>query len=97
MPTLLPSAAVDQIEYTVFVDPDHYYNLPDGPERLRVADTVTALNDLLTAGPFGIIGSGRWGSLASRLSVPVPYSDICNSKLLVEISPPSTPPPRNGS
>ena len=93
MPTLLPSAAVDQIEYLVFVDPDHYYNLPDGPERLRVADTVTALNDLLPAGRFGIIGPGRWGSLDSRLSVPVTYSDICNSKLLVEISPPFTPPP----
>ncbi len=93
MPTLLPSAAVDQIEYLVFIDPDRYYILPDGPERLRVADTVTALNDLLPAGRFGLIGPGRWGSLDSRLSVPVTYSDICNSKLLVEISPPYTPPP----
>jgi hypothetical protein len=93
MPTLLPSAAVDQIEYLVFIDPDRYYALPDGPERLRVAETVTALNDLLPAGRFGIIGPGRWGSLESRVSVPVTYSDICNSKLLVEISPLSTPPP----
>jgi hypothetical protein len=93
MPTLLPSAAVEQITYLVFIDPDRYYHLPEGAERRRVADTVTALNDLLPAGHFGLIGPGRWGSLDSRLSVPVTYSDICNSKLLVEISPPYTPPP----
>ncbi len=91
--TLLPSAAVEQITYLVFIDPDHYYHLPEGDERRRVSDTVTALNDLLPAGHFGFIGPGRWGSLDSRLSVPVTYSDICNSKLLVEISPPYTPPP----
>ena len=93
MPTLLPSAAVEQIEYLVFIDPDRYYHLPEGDERRRVADAVTALNDLLPAGRFGLIGPGRWGSLDSRLSVPVTYSDICNSTLLVEISPPYTPPP----
>jgi hypothetical protein len=93
MPTLLPSAAVEQIIYLVFIDPVQYYHLPEGVERRRVADTVTALNDLLPAGHFGFIGPGRWGSLDSRVSVPVTYSDICNSKLLVEISPPFTPPP----
>ncbi|HQF69900.1 MAG TPA: PEP/pyruvate-binding domain-containing protein, partial [Promineifilum sp.] len=93
MPTLLPSVTVGNIEYLVFVDPDSYYSLPDGPERRRVADTVTALNDLLPAGRFGIVGPGRWGNLDSRHSVPVTYSDICNSKLLVEISPAYTPPP----
>ena len=93
MPTLLPSAAVEQITHLVFIDPANYYHLPEGAERRRVADTVTALNDLLPAGHFGLIGPGRWGSLDSRLSVPVTYSDICNSKLLVEISPPYTPPP----
>ncbi len=93
MPTLLPSAAVEQITHIVFIDPANYYHLPEGAERRRVADTVTALNDLLPAGHFGLIGPGRWGSLDSRLSVPVTYSDICNSKLLVEISPPYTPPP----
>jgi len=93
MPTLLPSAAVANIEYLVFVDPDAYYSLPDGDERRQVAETVTALNDLLPAGRFGIAGPGRWGNLDSHHSVPVTYSDICNSKLLVEISPAYTPPP----
>ena len=93
MPTLLPARAVEQIEYLVFIDPERYYDLTADEERRRVADTVTALNDLLPAGRFALVGPGRWGSLNSRLSVPITYSDICNSKLLVEISPPYTPAP----
>ena len=93
LPTLLPSAEVEAIDYLVFIDPDRYYELTAEGERRRVADTVTALNDLLPPGRFALIGPGRWGSLNSRFSVPVTYSDICNSKLLVEISPPYTPRP----
>lgn len=92
-PTLLPAESIGQLEYLVFVDPKPYYHLVDDAARYRVADTVTALNDLLPAGRFALMGPGRWGSLDSRRSVPVTYSDICNSKLLVEISPPYTPAP----
>lgn len=93
LPTLLESGMVENIEYLVFVDPECYYDLGDEPSRLRVADTITRLNDLLPAGRFGLIGPGRWGSANSRLSVPITYSDICNSKLLIEISPPYSPAP----
>lgn len=93
MPTLLPSGTVEAIDYLVFVDPEVYYDIEDEKQRMQIAETVTALNDLLPAGRFGFIGPGRWGSLNSRLSVPVTYSDICNARLLVEISPPYTPAP----
>lgn len=93
MPTLLPSGTVEAIDYLVFVDPEVYYDIEDEGTRLQIAETVTALNDLLPAGRFGLVGPGRWGSLNSRLSVPVTYSDICNARLLVEISPPYTPAP----
>ncbi len=93
MPTLLPSDTVEAIDYLVFVDPEFYYDIEDEPSRLRIADTITALNDLLPAGRFGLVGPGRWGSPNSRLSVPITYSDICNARLLVEISPPYTPAP----
>ncbi|WP_374688823.1 PEP/pyruvate-binding domain-containing protein [Promineifilum sp.] len=93
LPTLLPAAAVRDIEYLVFIDPECYYNLENEDQRQAVAQTVTALNDRLPAGRFGLLGPGRWGSQNSRLSVPVTYSDICNSRLLIEISPPYTPAP----
>ncbi len=93
MPTLLPSGTVEAIDYLVFIDPEPYYDIDEESRRLEIAQTVTTLNDLLPAGRFGLVGPGRWGSLNSRLSVPVTYSDICNARLLVEISPPYTPAP----
>jgi hypothetical protein len=93
VPTLLPSATVEAIDYLVFIDPEYYYGIEEESRRRLIADTITALNDLLPAGRFGLVGPGRWGSLDSRLSVPVTYSDVCNARLLVEISPPYTPAP----
>lgn len=93
MPTLLPSGTVEAIDYLVFIDPELYYDIDEEAHRLEIAQTVTMLNDLLPAGRFGLVGPGRWGSANSRLSVPVTYSDICNARLLVEISPPYTPAP----
>ncbi len=93
MPTRLPAGTVEAINFLVFVDPEIYYDIEDEARRQKIADTVTALNDLLPADRFGLIGPGRWGSANSRLSVPITYSDICNSRLLVEISPPYTPAP----
>lgn len=93
MPTLLPSGTVEAIDYLVFIDPEPYYDIEEEAQRLVIAETVTTLNDLLPAGRFGLVGPGRWGSTNSRLSVPVTYSDICNARLLVEISPPYTPAP----
>lgn len=93
LPTLLPAAAIRDIEYLIFIDPNCYYQLGNEEQRQAVARTVTALNDRLPAGRFGLLGPGRWGSQNSRLSVPVTYSDICNSRLLIEISPPYTPAP----
>ncbi|MBP6016874.1 MAG: hypothetical protein KA586_09150 [Candidatus Promineofilum sp.] len=93
MPTLLPSGVVEAIDFLVFVDPEIYYDLEDEGQRIQVAATITALNDLLPAGRFGLVGPGRWGAPNSRLSVPITYSDVCNARLLVEISPPYTPAP----
>jgi len=93
MPTLLPTGTVEAIDYLVFVDPELYYAIEDEGRRQQIAETITVLNDLLPAGRFGLVGPGRWGSANSRLSVPITYSDICNARLLVEISPPYTPAP----
>ncbi|MEZ4538967.1 MAG: PEP/pyruvate-binding domain-containing protein [Chloroflexota bacterium] len=93
MPTLLPSGIVEAIDFLVFVDPEVYYDIEEEEQRIQVAETITTLNDLLPAGHFGLVGPGRWGVLNSRLSVPVTYSDVCNARLLVEISPPYTPAP----
>lgn len=93
LPTLFPSSIIEGIDYLIFVDPDRYYEIQEESVKTTLADTLAQLNDLLPPDRFAIIGPGRWGSANSRLSVPVTYSDICNSKLLIEISPPYTPAP----
>ncbi len=93
MPTLLPSGAVEAIDFLVFIDPEIYYHIEEEAQRFQIAEAITTLNDLLPAGRFGLVGPGRWGALNSRLSVPITYSDICNASLLIEISPPYTPAP----
>jgi hypothetical protein len=81
MPTLLPSGTVEAINYLIFVDPEVYYDIEDEERRTQIAETITTLNDLLPAGHFGLIGPGPLGERSnSRLSVPITYSDICNSQ-----------------
>jgi hypothetical protein len=86
-PTLLPSTKIEAIRYLIFIDPDTYYQITDEETRQRIVETLTQLNDALPNGQFAAIGPGRWGSPNSRLSVPVTYSNVCNSRLLIEISP----------
>jgi hypothetical protein len=93
VPTLLPARIVEGIDFLAFIDPERYYDIDDEARRKKIADAITALNDTLPPDRFGLVGPGRWGSLNSRLSVPITYSDVCNARLLVEISPPYVPRP----
>lgn len=86
-PTLLPSAKIEDIRYVVFIDPDAYYQIQDDETRAQVVAALTQLNDNLPSGQYAAVGPGRWGSPNSRLSIPVTYSNICNSRLLIEVSP----------
>lgn len=86
-PTLMAPALLEGIEHIIFIDPDAYYEISDDETRSAVIDAVTSLNDTLPAGSFALFGPGRWGNANQKLNVPVSYSNICNSQLLVEISP----------
>lgn len=87
-PTMLPSAHIDDISHVVYIDPATYYQIADDSIRARIIEVLTLLNDRLPSGQYAAIGPGRWGSPNNRLNIPVTYSNICNSKLLIEISPP---------
>ena len=75
------------IEYVVLVDPRDYEKLPTREAMLRVGRTVSSLNQLLPERQFILMGPGRWGSRGDiRLGVPVTYSDISHTAMLVEIA-----------
>ena len=78
---------VPGITHIVYVDADAYAQLSD-PDTLReVGRVVGRLNKLLPRRRFILIGPGRWGSRGDiRLGVPVTYSDINNSAMLIEVA-----------
>jgi len=74
-------------EWIVLVDPRDYESLPTDEAIRRVARAVGAVNGLLPAHRFILMGPGRWGSRGDiRLGVPITYADICHTSLLVEIA-----------
>lgn len=77
---------LDDISHVVYVDPAAYGRLEI--DRIReVSRAVGRLNRLLPKRQFILMGPGRWGSRGDvRLGVPVTYSDISNTAVLVEIA-----------
>ncbi len=78
---------VPEITHIVYVDPDAYGLLPDEAAMRDVGRAVGRLNKLLPKRQFILIGPGRWGSRGDiKLGVPVTYSDINNSAMLIEVA-----------
>jgi hypothetical protein len=78
---------VPDLAYVVYVDPDGYAALGDAEALRDVARAVGRLNRLLPKRQFVLMGPGRWGSRGDiKLGVPVTYSDISNTSLLIEIA-----------
>jgi hypothetical protein len=75
------------LEYLVLVDPRDYERLESRERMHRVAKAVGAANKNLPRRKFLLMGPGRWGSRGDiKLGVPVTYSDICHTTVLVEIA-----------
>lgn len=78
---------VPEITHLVYVDPEAYSQLENRSDHLAVGQAVGELNKLLPKRRFILLGPGRWGSRGDvRLGVPVTYSDINNTAMLIEIA-----------
>jgi pyruvate, water dikinase len=100
IPTLIPherklfsasryvsNAQVSGIRYAVYIDPLEYGNLPTKADMTAVGAVVSRLNGILPRRSFILLGPGRWGSRGDiTLGVPVTYSDINNTAMLVEVA-----------
>ena len=81
------NGTVPNITHIVYVDPEHYSRLGSREELLAVGRAVGKLNKVLPRRQFILMGPGRWGSRGDvKLGVPVTYSDINNTSLLIEIA-----------
>lgn len=76
---------IDNIEFVVFVDSDGYSSLESVEEMMKVGRIVSQLNRMLPKKRFILVGPGRWGSKGDiKLGVPINYSDINNTAMLIE-------------
>ncbi len=78
---------VPEITHIVYVDLEGYSQLSDQTDMRDVGRAVGRLNKLLPKRQFILIGPGRWGSRGDiKLGVPVTYSDINNTAMLIEVA-----------
>jgi hypothetical protein len=78
---------VPDLTHIVYVDPEGYAALGHEEALRDVGRAVGRLNKLLPKRQFVLMGPGRWGSRGDiKLGVPVTYSDISNTPLLIEIA-----------
>lgn len=77
---------LEEINYVLFVPPESYFSLPTQSARNKLERAIGKLNQALGDENFICVGPGRWGTSNPDLGVHVEYSDIFNSKALVELS-----------
>ena len=78
---------VTGITHIVYVDPEGYAGAAKQQTLHEVRRAVGRLNKILPRRKFILMGPGRWGSRGDiKLGVPVTYSDINNTAMLIEIA-----------
>ncbi len=83
---MVPHGLIEDIRYVLFVTPEGYFHLPSAADRIRLERTIGQLNQALKERNFICVGPGRWGTSTPDLGVHVAYSDIYNTRALVELS-----------
>jgi hypothetical protein len=83
---MVPDGRISDIRYVLYISPHGYAALPNDIERLEVARLIGRLNRVLHEDDFILMGPGRWGSNSPSMGIPVTYSEIHNSRALIEIA-----------
>lgn len=78
---------VTGIHTVVYVDPYAYAKLDSYDDMITIRSIISELNRVLPRRSFLLMGPGRWGSRGDiKLGVPVAYSDINNTAMLIEVA-----------
>ncbi len=83
---MVPKGRVDWINYVVYVPPEDYFALPTEAARAEVGRAISKLNAALVDQIFICVGPGRWGTRNLDLGVYIGYSDIYNTRALIEVT-----------
>ena len=77
---------IDNIDYLIYCDPLAYTQMATPQMRYQLARLVGKINNHLADKNFILMGPGRWGSSNINLGIPVQYSEINNTRALIEIA-----------
>jgi hypothetical protein len=83
---MVPRGRVDWINYVVYVRAEDYLALSTESARTEVGRAISKLNTILADQVFICIGPGRWGTRNLDLGVYIGYSDIYNTRALIEVT-----------
>ncbi len=83
---MVPKGRVDGINYVVYVRAEDYLALSTESARTEVGRAISKLNTILADQVFICIGPGRWGTHNLDLGVYIGYSDIYNTRALIEVT-----------
>jgi hypothetical protein len=83
---MVPHGTVDDICFVIFVSPEGYFSLGTTAQRKEIGRAVGRLNGILAGKTFICVGPGRWGTVNPDLGVCVSYSEIYNTRALVELA-----------
>jgi hypothetical protein len=83
---MIPRGTITGIRFVLFVPPEEYFSLSTPAERSQIGRAIGRLNSLLTERNFICVGPGRWGTTNPDLGVHVGYSDIYNTRALIELA-----------
>ena len=73
------------LDYVIFINAKEYLALTE-QKKYQVARLVGTLNHKLKKYSVLLAGPGRWGTTTASLGVPVHFSELCNMKVICEIS-----------
>jgi len=82
---MVPQGVIECVDYVVFVPPEGFFSMSID-ERFNLSRSISKLNKAMEGEQFIFVGPGRWGSTNADLGVPVAYSDIFNTRALIELA-----------
>ena len=83
---MVPRGSVEQVDYVLFVPPEDYFSIESQSNRNKLERAIGRLNAALETHNYIAVGPGRWGTSSPDLGVHIGYSDIYNTRALIELS-----------
>ena len=75
---------IDSIRDVIYVEPDRF----DNQKTMEMTREIEQLNEKMQeeGRQYILIGPGRWGTRDKFIGIPVAWPQICNAKVIVEMS-----------